>query len=348
MVQDVVTRWSSAYHMLERAIYLRKVVDTFVRDFQWDQLELSKSEWDQAEFLLNVLLPFKACSARLEQTTRPGIDKVFWVYESLFNELDRLSTIAEDRINSQHTWLQAVKPALSALRAKLSKYYGNTARSFVYPNGVIFQPRGKLTLFKQQSWDDDEITKYSAMCRDRYVAEYEGTKERSVTPISNRKRPFSVLEDDDEEYEQALQALNPSSDSNEYDRYILSPRVDYKIGVLDWWRQNDYQYPQMSLMVRDTLAVPATGAGVERQFSKSGRVVTPTRSRLSPETITDILLYKNYLSRKKEEIKTWTGAGMTAGEEEDILSDVVEQEDDVLKEWRDGWWIKKKQRQRTL
>ena len=50
--------------------------------------------------------------------------------------------------------------------------------------------------------------------------------------------------------------------------------------------------------VRDTLAVPATGAGVERQFSRSGRIVTPLRHRLNPETVHDIMMYKNDLARK--------------------------------------------------
>jgi hypothetical protein len=31
-----------------------------------------------------------------------GIAKVFWVYESLFNELDRLSDIMDNPRNAQH------------------------------------------------------------------------------------------------------------------------------------------------------------------------------------------------------------------------------------------------------
>ena len=46
--------------------------------------------------------------------------------------------------------MQALKPALEALSTKLRKYYTATDYQFVYPNGVIFQPRSKLTLlFKQ-------------------------------------------------------------------------------------------------------------------------------------------------------------------------------------------------------
>ena len=69
-------------------------------------------------------------------------------------------------------------------------------------------------------------------------------------------------------------SLNPTSTTNEYDRYVQAPPVNYKISVLDWWRVNGHLYPQLSRMVRDTLAVPATGAGVECVFSLSGQVIT--------------------------------------------------------------------------
>ena len=54
-------------------------------------------------------------------------------------------------------------------------------------------------------------------------------------------------------------------------------------------------------MARDVFAVPATGAGVERQFSKSGRIATCpatwARALLHPDTARDIMMYKDYLSR---------------------------------------------------
>lgn len=49
-------------------------------------------------------------------------------------------------------WLQALAPALNAIRDKLRKYYSATDLLFVYPNSIIFQPRAKLSLFKQASW----------------------------------------------------------------------------------------------------------------------------------------------------------------------------------------------------
>ena len=89
-------------------------------------------------------------------------------------------------------------------------------------------------------------------------------------------------------------------------------------------------------MVRDTLAVPATGAGVERAFSLLGRVVTVIHTQLSPETIRDIMLYKNHLARCKQDLKFFGNAAMSLGEEE-IELELDSEDGKILSEWRNGW-----------
>jgi hypothetical protein len=48
---------------------------------------------------------------------------------------------------------------------------------------------------------------------------------------------------------------------------------------MDYWRDFSHGFPHLSLMARNTFSVPATGAGVERMFSTSGREATWTRAR---------------------------------------------------------------------
>ena len=55
--------------------------------------------------------------------------------------------------------------------------------------------------------------------------------------------------------------------------------------------------PKLSKMARDLLTVQATGAGIEREFSISGRVVTKQRNGLSPTTIRDLMQYKRWVAR---------------------------------------------------
>ena len=57
-----------------------------------------------------------------------------------------------------------------------------------------------------------------------------------------------------------------------------------------------------------SITIPPTGAGVEREFSKSGWVVTWTRSRLNVGTISEIMLFKNFLTRKGDAISEWDDA----------------------------------------
>ena len=81
---------------------MRKSIDAFIRDLHYPALKLSDIEWTQIEFIFNILLPLKATCMHLQQTSRPAMEKIFYTYETLFNELDRLSMQAEDKYISHY------------------------------------------------------------------------------------------------------------------------------------------------------------------------------------------------------------------------------------------------------
>ena len=103
-------------------------------------------------------------------------------------------------------------------------------------------------------------------------------------------------------------------------------------------------------MARDTFAVPATGAGVERMFSRSGRVASWSRARLQAATIRETMLYKDFLVRsgnplneeeerckverrkeRKKKLKT---------SEDDFSESENDDGDPVLIKWEQEWWRK--------
>ena len=57
------------------------------------------------------------------------------------------------------------------------------------------------------------------------------------------------------------------------------------------------QFSHIARMAQDVFAIPATGAGVKRQFSMSGQIATTFRCRLLPYTISAIMMYKDHLTR---------------------------------------------------
>ena len=104
-------------------------------------------------------------------------------------------------------------------------------------------------------------------------------------------------------------------------------------------------------MARDTFAVPATGAGVERMFSRSGRVATWGRARLNGITITETMLYREFFDRigqpldeqaerlraerRKAKKKNPKPVAQEASDSEDD-----EEENPALIAWELEWWAK--------
>src|SRR5437773_11734529 len=95
----------------------------------------------------------------------------------------------------------------------------------------------------------------------------------------------------------------PEEGDTEFDQYLNTSITSFaKEKTLDWWRKHQNIYPNLSRMVRDTLAVPATGAGVEREFSKSGKGATYSRSRLNNNTVTDIMMINTFEATHGQEL----------------------------------------------
>ena len=57
---------------------------------------------------------------------------------------------------------------------------------------------------------------------------------------------------------------------------------------------HELEYPHLARMARDYLAIPASSVPVERIFSGGTDLITPTRSRLSEDTIKYCMCLKSW------------------------------------------------------
>jgi len=65
----------------------------------------------------------------------------------------------------------------------------------------------------------------------------------------------------------------------EYTEYIKESTISNKdINPLDYWKQNSYRSPILSILTRRYLAIPATSASIERIFSISNNIITKRRN----------------------------------------------------------------------
>ena len=65
--------------------------------------------------------------------------------------------------------------------------------------------------------------------------------------------------------------------------------------VLLWWRAHSAEFPVLSLMARDYLAIQSTSVACEQAFSVAGNTITKTRNRLHSETARASLCTKSWI-----------------------------------------------------
>ena len=323
--------------MIERAVFLKKAVNSFIQSNHRDLEDyiLSTKEWDQAEILLSILMPFKLVSDHVEQTTRPGIERVFWSYETMFNQIDAIETKLKATDQRRDPWIKELIQSVDSMTSKLRNYYSKTHAAFVYADGVLLNPWIKAGLFENPSWREDNhnwAEEYISNCRTRYLDSYETLTH--LIPFSSgigEKRKHDRFVND---FDLFLEKQARLQTKNEFDRYLSLPPPPTRSGTaLEWWYRNSTEFPRLARMARDVLAVPATGAGVERVFSVAGKVATSSRALLDPSTIQETMMFRNHLARCGQPLHFEKHAGLRLGQES---CDDDEVGPGAM--WRPDWW----------
>jgi len=108
---------------------------------------------------------------------------------------------------------------------------------------------------------------------------------------------------------------------------------------------NQTVFPALAQMARDIFAVPATGAGVEREFSKSGRVASWTCASLNPSAITETMVYKSYLTRtaplaSSSKHRRIIAVDQGQDDSHDTDTEAESEERATLITWEKMWWQK--------
>lgn len=73
------------------------------------------------------------------------------------------------------------------------------------------------------------------------------------------------------------------------------PATNEEFDILGWWKANGAQYPILQMIARDFLAIPISTVASESSFSTGGRVLTPHRSKLRPDTLEALMCLQDWL-----------------------------------------------------
>ncbi len=86
--------------------------------------------------------------------------------------------------------------------------------------------------------------------------------------------------------------VDVDSVESELNTYTRVQQVPLDTDPLMWWKQHEQEFPHLTRMSRQYLAVPATTPSPERLFSSVGLVKSDLWGRLLDSTLIDVMWAK--------------------------------------------------------
>jgi hypothetical protein len=108
----------------------------------------------------------------------------------------------------------------------------------------------------------------------------------------------------DEDLENFLYSANEPDivESNELEKYTAESlqKITSDFDILAWWKNKREDFPILSQIVRDVMAIQVSTVASESDFSAVGRVVDPYRNRLDPEIVQAMICTKDWVAAARK------------------------------------------------
>jgi hypothetical protein len=279
VILDNSTRWNSAYDSIHRGIQLYTAISMFSVDYEagLGQDVLSKNDWDELKQIREVLQPFKDLTIYLQSRASKGEHGSIWeTLPAIELLLGHIEALRDKAISGS---VMAV--ALNHCWSVLTKYYRLTDENYVvYAGSTLLNPTLRISYFERH-WATKELAKYISVmknhCSAFYQRNYAFARPKSSSPSNSS---ISI-------FESFLARPSTSQIKNEFELYCEQTPTMAKGGcdLIQWWWNNQNNFPTLSQMALDLLAIPAMSAECERVFSSAKKLITPARNGLQEDII---------------------------------------------------------------
>ncbi|OXA48268.1 putative AC9 transposase [Folsomia candida] len=251
LIRDIKTRWNSTYDMITRALKMKQPYSATLQNHAaLTKYRLSDLDWSIIEQMQRFLEVRNADFRQKEHLEQYISDE-----EIGLEGID--SQTSEPSDQDYPSWLQEV--AIKAME-KLVQYYP-TSHGLAYIAGTVFDPRLKFEWYEASKFGIDAISGYRKRLTEKWATSYkkgEGTRDKDQTA--------DVRENIFEKQLRKMRRLEPV---DEFDKYCSEKTVDSSLlscGALGWWKVHAEEFPQLSAMAKDFLAVAGSGVPVESIF----------------------------------------------------------------------------------
>ena len=278
LVQDVATRWNSAFYMIERIIEQQQPLCATLLELKKGDLMPTDAEFTTMEYYVKIMKPLVIITEAI------GAEK--WVTISTIRPL--LHKILNSIFAASPTDTRQEKAIKAAMYDNLKPRYTGELL-LMLSKAAFLDPRIKLLSFLSQ--DEKEELKIAIETEATTVSE--STTQATLVPAPVVPPPpkkakgehmlLDLLGDVLQPTDEPLLITATQKARAEVARYCDEPSTQEN--PLKWWRANAFRYPILMHLAKKYLAIPATSVPSERAFSAAGHIVSAKRASLLPSSV---------------------------------------------------------------
>jgi len=283
---DVATRWNSTFLMIQSCNPYRSAFNSFTAS-QNDMLPITEEEWNVATQIQDMLKPLYDATISLSARNSPTIHLV---YVHVFAIKRHIAVY-------QNHSIYTLKLAANKMMDKYNKYFDSDSTFHVVAH--ILDPRSKISFISRHrdlTAVGEKRLQFVTFFNNYYKIEKPNPIQETEVVTNHALNDYDSLMMDASK----RRRLNDEPTVKcEAERYLDASPIEFQrdLDILSWWKYQSENFPDLSRMAKDILAIPATSVPSESAFSTSGRIVDDFRSCLNSSTVEVLLLGRNWLEQ---------------------------------------------------
>lgn len=276
LLQDVTTRWNSTFFMLERYLSMKQAIILFCSDNE-ECIPLLACQWNLAEKIVSILRPFEQITRNLS-SEKSTISIVIPIIKVLNNVL------------SKSTGLESCDTMSKKLKDSLWQRFNLIETNEIYFLSTFLDPRFKNNCYSMINIEViiSFLVKYYE--QNLNLGEAKNIEpEKEINENCQEQDIWKIIDDI------SKNSSTPTSDllfKNEINNYINDVVLSRNECPFIWWKENQLIYPNLYVIARKYLSLPATTVPSERIFSNAGDICSSHRSRLLPQNAELLIFLK--------------------------------------------------------
>jgi len=274
--------------MIDRALEIKPLLAHLVSS---NLLSLSNNwptseEWSILTILAEILAPFASVTKVISASNYPTIGEVKLLFEGIKVHLNKSRSenfILQDQIDE--------------MKRVFTNYFDEISEALHIP--AFFDPRYKKLAYGNMLQNNIlepiriAMANYKESTGDTFIPSQPiQTSQRQLTNLSasETRNYFRNL---------LMPDQTPQPVTNELELYFNSNPPGDEIVPLEWWKNHAMEYPTLSKMAQDYLAIMPTSVPCEQFFSIAGNQISQTRNRIDANTARACLCLKSWLEQEK-------------------------------------------------